>query len=942
MDQFQGPFWCLSEFDHVLFFLQFEDNAPAAKKAGNLKHIKATAVDLSRDHHHRGCSDSNNIVTKTCKAAPVPMQDQRQHATDDQKNQQQLDQECTHCEDPSLYQSQVNSMSVVEDSDQSSSFPHNHREEHQKLPLVSLRLDSASEGSRVSSKDLRKVPFLDIRDIVRASFYRERSSRDSTTTTNGKEKARALLDLSHESLLSKSLPRSSSVNGWDHQLQMSVDRREEVCCSSSVELPRCSSVDARMGGSQMLGDWRTTSSLRSSSVKSPRRTAAAVALLRDKKDVSKVASVVDSKDWMSRTSVDSKFARHFSSPLDGKDVTRLMVELKEDPRLSVSGYKDEHQGVFNDDRNSPRPPSPGARYYPESRYPAAAPAAATTAAFFNFKETRQSADLKDPCSSASCTPKVRDGNLPRFSIDAARDPPRASMSPRLSVDSRDSPRPSALLPRLKLDRRDSMQPAKLSCRDARGASSQLKTDNVVAEGDGQGEEIESHRRIPNVVARLMGLEELPGSSSDPSHNHPAKSLVPQSKTPSSLSSREVRLLQGQFLEHYTPPPPPRQSDDYNYKQQQREEFQQLKKECPIPSHAMQLSIKSSSSSSLPGPNQKETRPESSLCHLHCYYDQDLPPQYQQEEGFWTHAQEKIGGAQQQMKAPLSDVVLTALKQTDEETKHLTSGQESLCSLVHQEIHQLHTHEKSVQGRTFFRYILKALQLKGPLHSPRHKESRDVNTAAHQTVVPKPIVEESKTRMQMLKQKFLIPSSPRLAVTVPKQENAHQAAGYQGFAATKVSQPVDLLSTMVHHEELLIAMKQTNSSAAAVQDTGTIMHGSIPDTFMIAPKCIDEDPVMKEMTTSSHHPSSPAPPGDLLDSISSRSWSSGRSAVTSSVQTNTLHASSNSSSMSNGYFSGSPSSNPQCLMLLILLSLLPTSHSPSPDCYSYSMSQMHCG
>jgi hypothetical protein len=28
--------------------------------------------------------------------------------------------------------------------------------------------------------------------------------------------------------------------------------------------------------------------------------------------------------------------------------------------------------------------------------------------------------------------------------------------------------------------------------------------------------------------------------------------------------------------------------------------------------------------------------------------------------------------------------------------------------------------------------------------------------------------------------------------------------------------------------------------------------------------------------------------------------------------------------------------------LILLSLLPTSHSPSPDCYSYSMSQMHCG
>jgi hypothetical protein len=59
-----------------------------------------------------------------------------------------------------------------------------------------------------------------------------------------------------------------------------------------------------------------------------------------------------------------------------------------------------------------------------------------------------------------------------------------------------------------------------------------------------------------------------------------------------------------------------------------------------------------------------------------------------------------------------------------------------------------------------------------------------------------------------------------------------------------------------------------------------------------------------------------------------------------LQTNTLHASSTSTSMR--YFSGSPSSNPQCLVLLLLLSLLPTSHSPSADCYSYSMSQMHCG
>ncbi len=106
----------------------------------------------------------------------------------------------------------------------------------------------------------------------------------------------------------------------------------------------------------------------------------------------------------------------------------------------------------------------------------------------------------------------------------------------------------------------------------------------------------------------------------------------------------------------------------------------------------------------------------------------------------------------------------------------------------------------------------------------------------------------------------------------------------------------MMETKMHDAELIIDTKQTKSSYAqvseaiildnipdtldSVQDSGPIMLGNIPDILIIVPKPTELDPITKEMTFSS--PSS-AQPADV-DTKSSRSGSSERSAVTSSVPT----------------------------------------------------------
>jgi hypothetical protein len=1023
---FSPPFFSFSSF------LQFEDNAAVAaqKVDNNLEQSKGAVDHQSRDHH-RAYSDSSDIFTKSFKAqggvgggggGGGGVLDR--HLTDQKDHNQFAEQELSNSQEegedhvPTLVCSNSSQEEEEEEEEESnnsnrlmksvqdlvvdrssSSVPHS--KEYPKPPpllVVSSREMCAAaatpEGSggssrqHCNSKDVQKLPSsLDIRDVVRASFHRERP-RDSS----GKEKPRASVDLGYGSsrtttnVQSKSLPRSSSVNGRVDGFRMSVDGREELLWSSSASAVDHARSTGGRGSRMLVGDWKNGLQNSSTVESTPPQMSAA---LREKDNFQSSSKVcVDGGRELPRISVDRNcFTKCSSCPaIDGKDhaaaATRLTVELKEDPRLSVS--KDERQGgVFVDARDhhqyysSPRLLLPGlnatttttttVRYPHESKDPSTT--TTTTAAAFDFRESLRAADFKDLLRASQ---KVR-GNTtdaPRFSVDGTRDPPHVHLSPRLSVDGRDSPRACRIPPRLKLDGRDATRAhGKLSSRSdgggGGGAFLQLKKENNAAERDHQGQG-EARRRIPNVVARLMGLEELP--SSDPgSQAHPAKvadyhTLVnpPSSSSSSSSSRSEARLLQG--LLQYTPatvvsaplPPPPSQSDDYNYKQQQvvvREGFQQL-------------SSKSSSCS-----NQKEMRVPlpSHLHHLHYYggEEEEIPLQYPPplEERFWIHHAQEKHIDHPEVKSPthhqvqyhphdeafqeqrwqhlssqtpapqLSDhAVLTALKHTDEEkTTQPLSEEEPLYGLMDQEMHQLRL-KNSVQGRKLLRHILHAMQLKGLLHHPpgrnRKQSSEDVKAAAaatqqqQQLQVPKTTtVEESKSRMQALKQQFL--PSPRLTTAaVRKRGNSLvPAETCKDNKDNKKTVATQQQEDQQHHLPMMMTMEtnllqelvvnssneeQINSCCSAQQDDGPIMLGNIPDTLIIVPKPItemeDDNIITTAITTlSSSSPPVPAQTGDL-DCVSSQSSSSARSAVTSSVQTSTeTEYPQSSSTCSNGYY-----------------------------------------
>jgi hypothetical protein len=296
-----------------------------------------------------------------------------------------------------------------------------------------------------------------------------------------------------------------------------------------------------------------------------------------------------------------------------------------------------------------------------------------------------------------------------------------------------------------------------------------------------------------------------------------------------------------------------------------------------------------------------------------------------QEQRWQHLSSQTPAPQ------LSDhVVLTALKHIDEEkTTQPLSEEEPLYGLMDQEMHQLRL-KNSVQGRKLLRHILHAMQLKGLLHHPpgrsRKQSSEDVKAAAaatqQQLQVPKATtVEESKSRMQALKQQFL--PSPRLTTAaVRKRGNSLvPAETCKDNKDNKKTVAKQQQEDQQHHLPMMMTMEtnllqelvvnssneeQINSCCSVQQDDGPIMLGNIPDTLIIVPKPItemeDDNISTTAITTlSSSSPPVPAQTGDL-DCVSSQSSSSARSAVTSSVQTSTeTEYPQSSSTCSNGYY-----------------------------------------
>lgn len=379
-----------------------------------------------------------------------------------------------------------------------------------------------------NNKDTTMAPSSsDIRDIVRASFERDHKRND--------QKPRMSLDAPHV----KNLPRSSSVDGKD-RMRLPVD-----ASIARSDLPRSSSV----GGRGRLADWKD--GLRPSSG-SPRLT-------------SKERDALIAKP----------------KPRDA--VTRLTVELKEGPRLSIS-LDDRRASVDGKQQQQQQQLQqlPLASPRPISRF--RDPELPTT----DFNPSLRAADIKEFLrgNPSLGPPKpLREGH--RFSVDGTRHAPRASIAPRLSVDGRDTGNET----QIHLDPKEANHPS--FCRQSSG------------------------RKPSNVVARLMGLDELP-ISKDTATPLPAPKAARLKTDPN-----DSHLYDHELPFQFSPPPPPSPPDDYDYAHHEAfNPSRRSKTEFMIHDHfASNHQQQLSSISQATNLNLKDTIPTPSSDHAPKYHEQ---------------------------------------------------------------------------------------------------------------------------------------------------------------------------------------------------------------------------------------------------------------------------------------------------------------------------------
>lgn len=277
------------------------------------------------------------------------------------------------------------------------------------------------------ARDLSSRASLDIKDVVRASFQKERSR--------------------------------SSVDGRE-------GNRESPRCASGgsrYKDPPRSSVD---GGRLALGGGGGGDQPVRASMDSPRLTMRIREAVRAAVEarLDSVRSSFDSKDSLRSASTNNRLREASTTPRSASTGdSRLLVELRESPRLS---------------RDAPR-------YSCDGRdVPRSTPALETINTNNNYTNP----------ISRGVQKAARDS--PRLSVDGRGGPP-APPPVRASVDERESPP----LPRelLHASSRESSYFQPLSLRsDSEGRDRPLQQSHG-----------EPRRRVPSLVARLMGLEDLP-------------------------------------------------------------------------------------------------------------------------------------------------------------------------------------------------------------------------------------------------------------------------------------------------------------------------------------------------------------------------------------------------------------------------------------------------
>lgn len=613
--------------------MQFEDDSSQRISADSFDRPKDSTAESTRaHHHHRAYSDSSEVFTKSCETRT------ESRTSPDEKSQ--VDNSPMYSEgsvgglafyfNDQALESTVNSAT--------SNYPnYDLTTECKKLNvMIPSRADSEPKANGSN-----------IRDIVRASLNRDNRARRGLVSS--RELPRLSVDERYSQGCVKNLPRSSSVDGKD-RMRLSVDGRLDPggARPKPADLPRSSSVGG-LGTVRVLADWKD--GLRSSGG-SPRLT------VKEKDSLKHQNSEVLPRNSVSNTAT------------DGRDATRLTVELKEGPRLSLSG--DDRRASGNGKvLVSPRPIR---RCRETSDLPSITP---------DFKDSIRAAEIKEFLRAPQ---KIGSKEGHRFSVDGTRDAPRACTAPRLSVDGRDSANSSTLvLRKLKLGEldRSELEDTNENAQFNRQSSGRRNLDGG------------TRPKASNVVARLMGLDELPR----------AKELPVGVKDASRRSAKtETDLLANKFsrchpLNGGSPPPPPSPSDDYDYAHHSsdHEHFQGHSRSKAAAGHHGLRPVED--------PYSQRQPPLSNSKHQ--YFEQESP-----------NVQLQIITTPLNMRTSEDHAALDS-RQSVETDKYDSKPRDDELDL--KEPRQV---RKSPQGRRSLWHIFEAMQLKGVFHTSSRRKNAE--------------------------------------------------------------------------------------------------------------------------------------------------------------------------------------------------------------------------
>ena len=385
--------------------------------------------------------------------------------------------------------------------------------------------------------------------------------------------------------------------------------------------------------------------------------------------------------------------------MDMRDLARLNVQVRESSQAPAlrDGYRAESQKSLMIPDSSPLSPK-------------------SMTGSYDFREMLRQIDFKD---SQWTSEKFGVGSS-RNSVDG-RDPPRTSNVSRVSVDSRQY---QSSTPRLSVDGREHLRASSLHSSRASSvdAQVQLRTNSM----DSNTTSGEFKRRGPSVVARLMGLGELPENDTP----------IPSSDRPQTRDGKSLQKLLNTSPAEAAPPLSDRGKSQLHLSevaQQMKQVAARLHQDSQLRQKAVQV--------------QQETRPKrkskaKSRAQSRSRSPPLAPTPKEKDAGGPRQQSYGIFGRQVEPGSPLPRQPMSP-KHHQMEGMPNVFKKRSLHELssgdLDQRLHQLRI-KNSIQEHRTLKQILEAMHLKGLLHPPQKKPPKSPRPEVNEQGFSKEIAE----------------------------------------------------------------------------------------------------------------------------------------------------------------------------------------------------------